>query len=113
MIEFQREQAQRLVHGPLGLAQVAGRRYPVRPRPHPLAPRLEPRRRRNRFKPRALEVVNRLKGVASRLLCKERPDIAPLYWKGALWSPSYFAGSGGGAPIATVRQYIEEQRTPP
>jgi len=37
---------------------------------------------------------------------------APRYWKGALWSPSYLAGSGGGAPVATIRQYIEEQRTP-
>ncbi|MEB0259771.1 transposase, partial [Undibacterium sp. 5I1] len=25
----------------------------------------------------------------------------------ALWSPSYFAGSCGGAPIAVIRQYIE------
>ena len=58
-------------------------------------------------------LVNRLKGVASRLLCKERQDIAPRCWKGALWSPSYLAGSGGGAPVATIRQYIEEQRTPP
>jgi len=35
------------------------------------------------------------------------------YWQGTLWSPSYLAGSGGGAPIATIRQYIEQQRTPP
>jgi putative transposase len=27
-----------------------------------------------------------------------------------LWSPSYFAASCGGAPIAIVRQYIEQQR---
>jgi len=37
---------------------------------------------------------------------------APRYWKGALWSPSYFAASGGGAPLSVVRQYIEQQRTP-
>ncbi|NHZ64403.1 transposase, partial [Massilia genomosp. 1] len=27
-------------------------------------------------------------------------------------SPSYFAGSCGGAPIAVIRQYIEQQQTP-
>ncbi len=32
--------------------------------------------------------------------------------KGALWSPSYFAGSCGGAPLAVIRQYIEQQQTP-
>ncbi|MEZ2623225.1 transposase [Paenalcaligenes hominis] len=31
---------------------------------------------------------------------------------GALWSPSYFAGSCGGAPIEIVRQGIEQQQTP-
>jgi len=57
-------------------------------------------------------LVNSLKGVSSRLLRKERPDIEPRYWKGTLWSPSYFAASCGGAPLAIVRQYIEQQRTP-
>ena len=33
-------------------------------------------------------------------------------WGGALWSPSYFAGSCGGAPIEIIRQYIEQQQTP-
>lgn len=58
-------------------------------------------------------LVNSLKGVSSRLLRKERPDIRDRYWKGALWSPSYFAASCGGAPVAIVRQYVERQRTPP
>lgn len=58
-------------------------------------------------------LVNSLKGVSSRLLRKERPDIAHRYWKGVLWSPSYFAGSCGGAPLSVIRQYIEQQRTPP
>jgi len=56
--------------------------------------------------------VNSLKGVSSRLLRKERPDIQKHYWKGALWSPSYFASSCGGAPISIVRQYIEQQQAP-
>lgn len=57
-------------------------------------------------------LVNSLKGVSSRLLRKERPDIETRYWKGVLWSPSYFAASCGGAPISIVRQYIEQQQTP-
>jgi putative transposase len=57
-------------------------------------------------------LVNSLKGVSSRLLRQRRPDMRKRYWKGVLWSPSYFAASCGGAPIATVRQYIEQQKTP-
>lgn len=57
-------------------------------------------------------LFNSLKGVSSRLLRKDRPDIQSRYWKGVLWSPSYFASSCGGAPIAIVRQYIEQQQTP-
>ena len=57
-------------------------------------------------------LVNSLKGVSSRLLRKERPDIENRYWKGVLWSPSYLASSCGGAPVSIVRQYIEQQQTP-
>jgi putative transposase len=58
-------------------------------------------------------MVNSLKGVSSRLLRHDRPDIAAkYYYKGVLWSPSYFAGSCGGAPISIIRQYIEQQQTP-
>ena len=57
-------------------------------------------------------IVNSLKGVSSRLLRKERPDIANRYWKNMLWSPSYFALSCGGAPIDVIRRYIEQQQTP-
>jgi len=58
-------------------------------------------------------LVNRLKGVSSRLLRKERPEIASRYWKGVLWSPSSFASSCGGAPISIIRQHIEQQQTAP
>lgn len=57
-------------------------------------------------------LVNSLKGVSSRLLRKARPDLQARYFKGTLWSPSYFASSCGGAPISIVRQYIEQQQTP-
>ena len=57
-------------------------------------------------------LVNSLKGVSSRLLRQQRPDIRKRYWKGVLWSPSYFASSCGGASISIVRQYIEQLTTP-
>nr|WP_261153177.1 transposase [Serratia quinivorans] len=41
------------------------------------------------------------------------PDIAlGYYYKGVLWTPSYFASSCGGASISIIRQYIEQQQTP-
>jgi putative transposase len=47
---------------------------------------------------------NSLKGVSSRMIRKKNyPSIAKKMWGGALWSPSYFAGSCGGAPIAIIR----------
>jgi putative transposase len=58
------------------------------------------------------KLVNTLKGVSSRLLRKAHPEIASKYWKGVLWSPSYFASSCGGAPISIIKQYIENQKTP-
>jgi putative transposase len=58
-------------------------------------------------------LVNSLKGVSSRMIRKkDYPEIRKKLWGGALWSPSYFAGSCGGAPISIIRQYIEQQRTP-
>ena len=57
-------------------------------------------------------LVNSLKGVSSRLLKKEHPELLKRYWRGTLWTPSYFAASCGGAPIGIIRQYIEQQRTP-
>jgi putative transposase len=55
-------------------------------------------------------LVNALKGTSSRLLRKERPDIAGRCCDGVLWSPSYFAASTGGAPLDVVRRYVEQQR---
>lgn len=58
-------------------------------------------------------LVNSLKGVSSRLIRKKQyPSISKQLRGGALWSPSYFAGSCGGAPIEIIRQYIEQQNTP-
>ena len=58
-------------------------------------------------------LVNSLKGVSSRMIRKKNyPSVKKKLWGGALWSPSYFAGSCGGAPIEIIRQYIEQQQTP-
>lgn len=56
------------------------------------------------------KMVNSLKGVSSRKLRDMRPEITGRYRKGILWSPSYFAGSCGGAPLDVIKQYIENQR---
>lgn len=58
------------------------------------------------------KLVNSLKGVSSRLLRKKCRELHKYYWKAVLWSPSYFAGSCGGAPISIIRQYIEQQQAP-
>lgn len=55
-------------------------------------------------------LVNALKGTSSRLLRKDRPDIAARYWQGVLWSPSYFVVSAGGAPLEKIKEYVEAQR---
>jgi putative transposase len=59
------------------------------------------------------KLVNCLKGVSSRLLRrKQYPTIARSLWGGSLWSPSYFAGSCGGAPLEIIKQYIMQQQSP-
>jgi putative transposase len=61
------------------------------------------------------KLINSLKGVSSRYIRQQFPDVK-YHWtnkkSGALWSPSYFAGSVGGAPIEVLKQYIEQQDRP-
>lgn len=58
-------------------------------------------------------LVNSLKGVSSRYMRQESPELQAHYWGGSrLWSPSYFAGSVGGAPLSVLRTYIENQARP-
>jgi putative transposase len=59
------------------------------------------------------KLVNSLKGVSSRRMRQEFPNLARHYYRAnKLWSGSYFAGSVGGAPISVLRQYIEQQNQP-
>ena len=57
-------------------------------------------------------LVNSLKGVSSRFAYASPngvPELEQYYWKGGLWSPSYFIASCGGAPLDIVKKYIENQ----
>lgn len=57
-------------------------------------------------------LVNSLKGASSRILRTKHPEIKSKLWGNALWSPSYFVASCGGAPIGIIKQYIQQQQTP-
>ena len=59
------------------------------------------------------KLVNSLKGVSSRMIRRKNySNISQKLWGGSLWSPSYFAGSCGGAPISIIKQYIQNQESP-
>lgn len=59
------------------------------------------------------KMVNSLKMASSRVIRKKQyPSISKALWGNHLWSPSYFAGSCGGASLDVVKQYIESQKTP-
>lgn len=53
------------------------------------------------------KMVNALKGVSSRRY--GQAGFKKPCDRAALWSPSYFAVSVGGAPIATLIEYIKNQ----
>lgn len=58
-------------------------------------------------------LVNSLKGVSSRYMRRDFPELERHYWRAKrLWSGSYFAGSVGGAPLSVLRRYIENQTRP-
>lgn len=54
-------------------------------------------------------LINSLKGVSSRRL-RAKYDIKTH--RNHLWSPSYYAASSDGAPLETLKQYIQQQRRP-
>ena len=56
------------------------------------------------------KLVNSLKGISSLMIRKKNdPNICDKLWGGALWSPSYFLGSCGSAPISVICKYIKER----
>jgi putative transposase len=56
------------------------------------------------------QMVNSLKGVSSRQY--GRAGFPKPYGKDALWSPSYFVSSVGGAPLEVLKKYIQNQLKP-
>ena len=56
------------------------------------------------------QIVNALKGVSSRRY--GQAGYPKPYGKYALWSPSYFVSSVGGAPLEVLKQYIQNQEKP-
>lgn len=59
-------------------------------------------------------LVNSLKGVSARMVRKQGfPEVRSKLWGEHLWSPSYCAVSCGGAPLETVKRYVETQRSRP
>ena len=58
-------------------------------------------------------LVNRLNGVSAHYLRKEFTGRVNRHlMHGHLWSPSYLAASAGGAPLAIIKEYIEQQKRP-
>jgi putative transposase len=57
------------------------------------------------------EIVKVFKGVTALRLFKKFPELRNQFWKGKLWSPSYYVGTAGHVSAETIRRYIEEQTT--
>lgn len=58
-------------------------------------------------------LVNSLKGVSARRVRQAGyPEVQQALWGDHFWSPSYCAISAGGAPLETIKKYIEGQRSP-
>ena len=53
--------------------------------------------------------VKQVKGRSSRLLRQEFPQLKSRL--PSLWTHSYFVSTVGGAPLAVIKQYIENQKS--
>jgi putative transposase len=56
------------------------------------------------------KLVQFFKGRSSRICFLEFPHLKKRLWGGHLWSPSYFVTTAGGAPLETLKNYVECQR---
>lgn len=62
---------------------------------------------------RPSELVKSLKSASSRILrTKFSEDLSKVYMKDVFWHHSYFVLSVGGAPLETLKRYIQNQETP-
>lgn len=54
--------------------------------------------------------VNNIKTVTSRYIRKEFADhLQKYYWEPVLWTRAYYISTVSGAPLATVKEYIQKQ----
>jgi putative transposase len=57
--------------------------------------------------------VNNLKTTSSRLIRRDFAEhLSHVYRKPVFWSRSYCIISCGGAPLAVIKQYVEQQAAP-
>ncbi len=54
------------------------------------------------------KAVKRFKGASSRYLRKEFPQLKSRL--PTLWTNSYFVSTVGGAPLAKIKEYIQNQK---
>ena len=56
------------------------------------------------------KLANILKTITSREIRKEfAEELKPYYWKPVLWKRGFGYTSAGGAPLAVLKKYIENQ----
>ena len=55
------------------------------------------------------QIMQYLKGRASRLLQEEFPELKKRYWGQHMWSRGYFCGSVGAVDKKTIEEYIRNQ----
>lgn len=56
-----------------------------------------------------VEVVNTIKGVTSRIIRQEYPQLKELSWEDSFWSNSYFIASTGQVSLDVLTAYVENQ----
>jgi putative transposase len=55
-------------------------------------------------------MVQRLKGVSSLAIrSRSFPEVKAALYGAHFWSPSYYVGSCGGAPLYFVAEYVKNQ----
>ena len=53
--------------------------------------------------------INTYKSATSRIVKKDYPEVRECLRNSAFWSSSYCLITAGGAPIETLKQYVENQ----
>jgi len=55
------------------------------------------------------QIMQRFKGISSRILLQEYPRLRKLFWGRHFWARGYLAVSSGTITDEMVRSYIDEQ----